>query len=456
MEHDKERILIVEDEDIARKNLAHILTKIEYEVIAVSSGVKALELLKTEHFDLVITDLKMKQVDGMEVLRKAKELQPYTEVIMITGFATVDSSVQAMREGAYYYIAKPYKIDEVRKIAGEAILKRRLRLENLQLRDTLKQFQLIPSIIGRSEVMTEVQKTIHQIAPSDINVLILGESGTGKELVARAIHNLSPRSEKKFIAFNCGSFSEELMANELFGHEKDAFTGATKAKAGLLKVADGGTVFLDEIGDMPLSMQVKLLRVIQEKEVLPVGGENPVAVDVRFIAATHRDLKEDVEKGHFRQDLFYRLNVITIKPPPLADRDGDIPMLAFHFLTQKREAMKKEIQSIDREAMDLLCQYSWPGNVRELENVIERAMALASGTTIVSADLPEYIRNLSVETYRRKSSTMPTLDEQEQNYIKWVLEKCAGNKTQAAKIMGIDRVSLWRKLKRYGIEDKGD
>jgi len=456
LEHDKERILIVEDEDIARKNLAHILTKIEYEVIAVSSGVKALELLKTEHFDLVITDLKMKQVDGMEVLRKAKELQPYTEVIMITGFATVDSSVQAMREGAYYYIAKPYKIDEVRKIAGEAILKRRLRLENLQLRDTLKQFQLIPSIIGRSEVMTEVQKTIHQIAPSDINVLILGESGTGKELVARAIHNLSPRSEKKFIAFNCGSFSEELMANELFGHEKDAFTGATKAKAGLLKVADGGTVFLDEIGDMPLSMQVKLLRVIQEKEVLPVGGENPVAVDVRFIAATHRDLKEDVEKGHFRQDLFYRLNVITIKPPPLADRDGDIPMLAFHFLTQKREAMKKEIQSIDREAMDLLCQYSWPGNVRELENVIERAMALASGTTIVSADLPEYIRNLSVETYRRKSSTMPTLDEQEQNYIKWVLEKCAGNKTQAAKIMGIDRVSLWRKLKRYGIEDKGD
>ncbi|MBU0988043.1 MAG: sigma-54 dependent transcriptional regulator, partial [Proteobacteria bacterium] len=307
LEHDKERILIVEDEDIARKNLAHILTKIEYEVIAVSSGVKALELLKTEHFDLVITDLKMKQVDGMEVLRKAKELQPYTEVIMITGFATVDSSVQAMREGAYYYIAKPYKIDEVRKIAGEAILKRRLRLENLQLRDTLKQFQLIPSIIGRSEVMTEVQKTIHQIAPSDINVLILGESGTGKELVARAIHNLSPRSEKKFIAFNCGSFSEELMANELFGHEKDAFTGATKAKAGLLKVADGGTVFLDEIGDMPLSMQVKLLRVIQEKEVLPVGGENPVAVDVRFIAATHRDLKEDVEKGHFRQDLFYRL-----------------------------------------------------------------------------------------------------------------------------------------------------
>ena len=455
MGNNKEIILVVEDEDIARENIEHILVKMGYEVISADSGIKALNLLKTKDFDLVITDLKMKQVDGMQVLRKTKELQPYTETIMITGYATVDSSVQAMRSGAYYYIAKPFKIEEVRKVSKEALLKRKLRLENLELKDTLKKFQQIPFIVGQSKVITEVQKTIRQIAPSDINVLIMGESGTGKELVARAIHNLSPRSGNRFIAFNCGSFTEELMANELFGHEKDAFTGATKAKAGLIKVADGGTIFLDEIGDMPLTMQVKLLRVIQEKEILPVGGENPISIDVRFIAATHRDLKEDVENGHFRQDLFYRLNVITIKPPPLTDRNGDIPLLAYHFLSQKCEAMNKDIQTIDRESMELLCQYSWPGNVRELENVIERAVALENGPTICVNDLPEYINNLSVETFRRKSADLPTLEEQEKNYIKWVLEKCDWNKTKAAKIMDIDRVSLWRKLKRFEIEIDG-
>ena len=452
MGFEKETILIVEDEDIARKNLEHILDKMGYRVKSVNSGSRAVELLESVHFDLVLTDLKMKDVDGMEVLRKTKELQPYTEVIMITGYATVDTSVQAMLDGAYYYIAKPFKIDELRKIAQEALLKRRLRLENLQLREILKKKQEVPFIVGKSTAMTKVQQTVLQIAPSDINVLITGESGTGKELIARAIHNLSPRSENRFVAFNCGSFTEELMANELFGHEKDAFTGATKAKAGLIKVADGGTVFLDEIGDMPLSMQVKLLRVIQEREVLPVGGENPVPVDVRFIAATHRDLKEDVEKGHFRQDLYYRLNVITINSPPLTDRDGDIPLLVHHFLAQKNQAMGKEIHNIDRECMDLLCQYSWPGNVRELENVVERAVALENGTCILPDDLPENFHNLSIEIYRRASSEIPTLEEQEKKYIEWVLEKCEGNKTKAAKIMGIDRVSLWRKVKRYGIE----
>jgi DNA-binding NtrC family response regulator len=245
VEKNKEIILVVEDEDIARKNLKHILVKTGYEVISVNNGKKAIELLQSTSVDLVITDLKMEQVDGMQVLRKTKELQPYTEVIMITGYATVDSSVEAMHQGAYYYIAKPYKIGEVRKIAREALIKRQLQLENLELKETLKRCVQISSIVGKSSTMIEVQKTINQIAPSDINVLILGESGTGKELVARSIHQLSLRSEKKFIAFNCGSFTEDLMANELFGHEKDAFTGATKAKAGLIKVADGGTVFLE-------------------------------------------------------------------------------------------------------------------------------------------------------------------------------------------------------------------
>ena len=448
----KETILVVEDEDIARKNLEYILKKEGYEVISVESGVKALELLESRTFDLVITDLKMEKVDGMGVLEKSKELQPFTEVIMITGYATVDSAVEAMKEGAYHYIAKPYKLDEVRRISREALIKRRLRLENLELRSFLKRFQQVPFIVGRSKEIKSIMKTIRQIAPSDTNVLILGESGTGKELVAKAIHNLSPRFEKKFIAFNCGSFTEELMANELFGHEKGAFTGATQVKPGLLEVAQGGTVFLDEIGDMPLAMQVKLLRVIQEKEFLRVGGVKPIPVDVRFIAATHRDLKDDVEKGLFRQDLYYRLNVITINLPPLASRTDDIPLLVHHFLSQKSQAMKKDIHEVEREAMDLLCQYSWPGNVRELENVIERAVALENGPSIQVEDLPDYIRNLSIETYRKNPSTIPSLEEQEKNYIKWVLKKTEGNKTKAAKIMGIDRVSLWRKLKRYGLE----
>jgi DNA-binding NtrC family response regulator len=456
VEKKKETILVVEDEEIARKNLEHILLKSGYNVISVNNGSKAIGLLHSKNFDLVITDLKMEKIDGMQVLQKTKELQPYTEVIMITGYATVDSSVQAMRDGAYYYIAKPYKIEEVRQITKEALLKRRLRLENIKLKETLSKQQKIPAIIGQSKGMLDVQKTIHQIASSDINVLIFGESGTGKELVARSIHQLSPRSEKEFIAFNCGSFTEELMANELFGHEKDAFTGATKTKAGLIRVADGGTVFLDEIGDMPPSMQVKLLRVIQEKEVLPVGGETSVPVDVRFIAATHRDLKKDVEKGHFRQDLFYRLNVITIKLPSLAERNGDIPLLAHHFLSLKNNAMDKEVDNIRRESMELLCQYSWPGNIRELENVIERALALANGPEITVGDLPDYISDLSVETYRRKSSDIPTLEEHEKSYIKWILEKCEWNKTKAAKFMGIDRVSLWRKIKRFGLESESD
>jgi DNA-binding NtrC family response regulator len=454
LEKKKEIILVVEDEDIARKNLEHILIKSGYDVVSVSSGSKAIDLLQSNNFDLVITDLKMEKVDGMQVLNKAKDLQPFTEVIMITGYATIETSVQAMHEGAYYYIAKPYKIDEVRQITKQALLKRQLRLENIELKEILKKQRKITNIVGQSAVMMDIQKTIHQIAPSDINVLILGESGTGKELVARSIHQLSSRSEKEFIAFNCGSFTEELMANELFGHEKDAFTGATKAKAGLIKVANGGTVFLDEIGDMPLSMQVKLLRVIQEKEVLPVGGESAVSVDVRFIAATHRDLKEDVEKGDFRQDLFYRLNVITIKLPSLSERHGDIPLLAYHFLAQKSKDMNKDVQNIKKESMDLLCQYGWPGNIRELENVIERAVALANGPEITIGDLPDFISNLSIETYRRADSEIPNLEEQEKNYIKWVLDKCEGNKTKAAKVMGIDRVSLWRKIKRYGMEDE--
>jgi transcriptional regulator with PAS, ATPase and Fis domain len=302
--------------------------------------------------------------------------------------------------------------------------------------------------------MSEVIRKMRQIAPTDTNVLILGESGTGKELIAQAIHSLSHRAEHKFVAFNCGSFTEELMANELFGHEKDAYTGASSTKKGLLELATQGTVFLDEIGDMPLSMQVKLLRVIQEKELIRVGGLEPNSVNLRFVAATHRDLQQEVASGRFRQDLYYRLNVITISLPPLVEREGDIPLLANHFLAQKMRDFDKHIKEIDPQAMELLSTYTWPGNVRELENVIERSVALTNGDVIKPDVLPEYIRTLSIETFRRHFSRVPTMEEQEIEYIQWVLQKCKGNKTKAAQIMGIDRVSLWRKMKRYGMTEK--
>ncbi|MBS3757838.1 MAG: sigma-54-dependent Fis family transcriptional regulator [Desulfobacterales bacterium] len=445
-------ILIVEDEAIARKNLEHILKKEGYQTIAVDNGVKATELMQTTTVDLVVTDLKMENMDGMTVLEKTRELLPDTEVIMITGYATVNSAVQALKKGAYHYIAKPYKIDEVRKIVAEALLKRRLLIENRELKASLKSPGEVPFIVGKSDAMIEVKKTIRQIAPSDTNVLIFGESGTGKELAAKAIHHLSGRSENRFMAFNCGSFTEELMANELFGHEQGAFTGAQQKKAGLLETADGGTIFLDEVGDMPLSMQVRLLRAIQEKVFYRVGGTEPISTDVRFIAATHRDLNKDVADGLFRQDLFYRLNVISIPLPSLMQRPSDIPLLAHYFLEQKSQEMKKSVNAIDTEAMKLLTQYAWPGNVRELENVIERAVAFQNGPRITVDNLPDDIRNLSIETYRYSQDGIPTLEAQEKRYIQWVLEKCNGNKTKAAKIMAIDRVSLWRKIKRYNLE----
>ncbi len=449
----EELILVVEDEEMARRNLEHILKKKGYNVIAVDSGAKALRLLETRTFDLVITDYKMSKVDGLQVLEKSRTCQPHTEVILITGYATVNSAVTALKKGAYHYITKPYKIDEVRRIVQEALFKRSLQLENIALKDAVTKGHALSSIIGNSEAMVEVKKDIKQIAPTDVSVLILGESGTGKELVAQAIHHLSHRSQHEIVAFNCGSFSKELMANEFFGHEKEAFTGAGKIKKGLFETANKGTIFFDEIGDMPMDMQVKLLRVIQEKNFLRVGGTQTIPVDLRFIAATHRDLKHELERGNFRQDLYYRLNVVSIQLPPLSRRDGDIPLLAYHFLAQKKKAMDKDIKEIDRHAMDLLCRYGWPGNVRELENVIEGTVAMANGEIIYPEALPEYITNLSVETYRADTSdNIPTLEEQEQKYIRWILEKTGWNKTQAAKIMGIDRVSLWRKIKRFNIE----
>ena len=445
------KILIAEDEVIARENLQHILRKDGYTVVSVEHGAAAIRELEKSEFDLVMTDLRMQPVDGLQVLKRAKELYPNLEVIVVTGFATVGSAVEAMQQGAYYYVPKPYKIDEVRIIVRQALEKKSLKQEVRELRERVKCRQDTPLLIGNSPQMEILKKTIEQIAPADCSVLILGETGTGKELVAKTIHSQSLRTDRRFLAINCGAFSEELLANELFGHEKEAFTGARGIKKGLLEAAQGGTVFLDEIGDMPLSMQVKLLRVLQEKALIRVGGTDEIPVDIRILAATNKDLKREVELGKFRQDLYYRLNVITLQVPRLADRKDDILLLSLHFLRRICQAQEKHIEAISDEVMDILLSYEFPGNVRELENIMERAVTLAQDKTIEVEHLPPDLRQLALQV-RKPENHFLSLEENERQYISWVLEQVDYNKTKAAEILEIDRVSLWRKLKRYHMD----
>ena len=446
------RILVVDDERVAVKNLVHILKKEGYEVVGTESGMNALRFLEEQQFDVVLTDLKMEKVDGLQILNKCRELHPDTEVILITGYATLESAVQAMKKGAFHYIAKPFKLDIVRNVIKEALGRVKLKRENIQLREQLEAYQGKVKIITQSAHMQGLLETSKQIAPTDCNVLLSGESGTGKELFARYIHLNSTRSKGPFFAINCGAFTEDLLSNELFGHEKGAFTGALTMKKGLVEMASGGTLFLDEITEMPSSMQVKLLRVIQEKEVLRVGGTEPLKVDVRFIAATNREVSDSVNRGQLRQDLYFRLNVISLHIPPLSDRRDDIPLLSYFFLKRYSAIMNKNIAEVSEDAMNLLMNYDFPGNVRELENIIERGVALANGNTIEIAHLPEDLRELSIKTFRKKEGKIPSLEDQEIAYIKWVLNEVGGNKTTAAQILGIDRVSLWRKLKKYGLE----
>ncbi len=443
------RILVVDDEPIARENLEFILRKEGYDTLAVDSGASAFKELEKGEFDLVLTDLRMRQIDGMQVLERTKELYPDTEVIVITGYATVATAVEAMQKGAYHYLAKPYKNEEVRILVKKALEKRDLRLEVQELKREVQSHKGVPLLIGKNAKIEALRQTIAQIAPTDCNVLVLGETGTGKELVAKAIHHLSTRADKRFLAINCGAFTEELLANELFGHEKEAFTGARGVKKGLLEVAPGGTIFLDEIGDMPLSMQVKLLRVIQEKTMMRVGGTHEIPVDIRILAATNKNLRQEVERGTFRQDLYYRLNVVTLEVPPLAERRDDIPLLSQHFLRKFAGAQEKPVDKISREVMDVLMNYEFPGNVRELENIIERAVTLCTGSTIELRHLAPDLQQRQFQVRRRRRQDFLTLEDNEREYIDWVLEQVEGNKTRAAEILGIDRVSLWRKLKRF-------
>ncbi|MDA8084149.1 MAG: sigma-54 dependent transcriptional regulator [Nitrospiraceae bacterium] len=449
---EKPRLLLIDDELIALRNLEHIMVKEGYDVQSTQSSTNALKIIEEKSFDVVLTDLKMEKVDGIQILKKCRLLHPDTEVIMITGYATVESAIHAMKKGAYDYVAKPFKFDEVRKVVREAVEKVRLKKENLQLREQIENYQGRVKIITQDAGLQTLLETARQIAPTDCNVLITGESGTGKELFARYVHFNSSRSAGTFLAINCGAFNEELLANELFGHEKGAFTGAMTQKKGLIEMASGGTLFLDEITEMPPSMQVKLLRAIQEKEVLRLGATAPERVDVRFVAATNRNIQDSIRTGGFRQDLFFRLNVVTLAIPPLSARKDDIPLLSYYFLKKYAMLMKKDVREISQDVLSILGNYDFPGNVRELENIVERGVALSNGAAVEVAHLPEDLRELSIRTFRKKEGRIPSLEDQEMSYIKWVLGETGGNKTVAAQILGIDRVSLWRKLKKYGIE----
>jgi len=448
------RVLIVDDEAPAVQNLAHVCRKQGYDVTTRSSGAGALEALESHRFDVVLTDLRMEKVDGMAVLQRARQLDPDLAVILITGYATLESAIEAMKAGAFHYIAKPIRLDEVREVIDKALEMVRLKRENRQLRNRLGDRDTGPSIITQDTAMQRLLEMATQIASADTNVLITGESGTGKELLARYIHDHSHRREHHFQAINCGALQEELLANELFGHEKGAYTGAGEARPGLIEAADGGTLFLDEIAEMTPGMQVKLLRVIQEREVQRLGSTRAIPVDIRLIAATHRDLRDAVASGHFREDLYYRLDVVRLHLPPLAERRDDIPMLAYYFLRKHAARIGKEVEDIGPEALAALVEYGYPGNIRELENIIERAVTLTRSKELMIRDLPASLADHNLQVVRETQGRLPTLAEREEEYIRFVLDRCGQNRTRAAAILGIDRVSLWRKLKKYGMSQE--
>ena len=441
------RIMVVDDEPIALKNLRRVLEKAGHRVSTFTNPLRALERLQTAPHDLLITDLKMPYMDGMTLFSKAKQAAPAMEVIVITGFANIEGAVEATKQGVFHYLAKPFTPDQLRSLVSQA-----LEEKSLREKASRSASDRAPLMVGESPKMIQVFEVIRQIASTDCNVLITGESGTGKELVARAIHAQSGRAGRPFVAFNCGSLSEELIANELFGHEKEAFTGATNRKQGLLETANGGTLFLDEIGEMPVSMQIKLLRVLQEREIIRVGGTRPTPLDIRVIAATAKDLKSAASAGVFRQDLYFRINVVSVALPSLRERKEDIPLLAYHFLEKARKRLKKKMRAISEDAMSFLQGYAFPGNVRELENIVERAVAVCSGEVIQVRDLPPDLTDLEFYSYQPSGGALLSLEDLERHYIDHILKLTGGVRTRAADILGIDRASLWRKMKKYGLE----
>lgn len=445
-------ILVVDDEKDICKALSILLSKEGYAVREAYNGEEALELLAKENFDLVMTDIKMEKKDGFEVLREAQKISPGTPVIMMTAFASVGSAVEAMRAGAVDYITKPFINDEIRLTIRRILESNRLQMENLILRQELSQRPAaFSNIIGSSDAMQKVFVMMEKVIPSKSNILITGESGTGKGLVAQAIHEAGPRKDKPFISINCGAIPENLLESELFGHKKGSFTSAVEDKKGLITMANGGSLFLDEIGELPSALQVKLLHIIQTRELTPVGDTRVITVDVRIIAATNADLTQRVKEGRFREDLYYRLNVIELKMPPLRDRRDDIPVLIKHYLDAFNKEAGKAIKDVDYEAMQSMLAYDWPGNIRELRNTLERAVVLADGEVITIHDLTDKLRTLDVEGVST-SSLRQALDDFERDYVKRSLAESKGNKEATAAKLGIDLATLYRKLKKLKIE----
>ncbi len=450
------RILVVDDDENIRDLLQAILTDQGYAVRAAADGEQALAMLADPRgFDLVLTDLRMPRLDGMELLKQIKDRGYPAHVIMLSGYASIESAVEATKRGAYDYLSKPIKTDGLFRLIRRALEDQQLKRENDALRKELTKNYQRTDLLGQSASMRELFRVIEETAQTESTVLIQGESGTGKEMVARAIHALSPRKARPFVAVNCGGVTETLLESELFGHLRGAFTGAVRESRGLFQAASGGTLLLDEIGETTMPMQVKLLRVLQEKEVRPVGGVRGIKIDVRFVAATNGNLEERVQAGRFRSDLFYRLNVIAIRVPSLRERIEDIPLLADHFLGTYRTLLKKPVRAIAPDTMRQLLNYHWPGNVRELKHAIERAVALSQSEVIRLRDLPPHVTRVAPAA-PAPPETVPTLAEAEKSHLVSALYGTGWNQTEAAKLLGINRVTLWRKIKEYGLKPPAD
>jgi DNA-binding NtrC family response regulator len=440
------RILVVDDELIVRESLSNYLREDGYEAIAAETGEEALEKVKKESWNILFVDLKMPGMDGLEVLRNVKEIKVDLPVIIITAYATIDSAVQAMKDGAYDYIVKPFDPEAIAMVVEKVVEHQNLVKENILLRERIEQEYKFEEIIGKSQPMQKVFELVKDVAESDASVLITGESGTGKELIARAIHANSSRRYNPFITASCGAMPEGLLESELFGHEKGAFTGALYTKKGRFELADGGTLFLDEIGEISPKTQVDLLRVLDEKSFRRVGGIEQITVDVRIVSATNRDLKKAISEGTFREDLFYRLNVVSVHLPPLRQRREDIQLLAEHFLNKFRAETNKKIERISPKALELMMEYDWPGNVRELENAIERAVVVGKKAEIIPEDLPFSKQGMPEKTGAK------SLRDREKLYILQALEENGWNITKTAEDLEIDRVTLYNKIKKYNLE----
>ncbi len=464
---EKNSVLVVDDEAVVRKAMERILEKEGMEVETSSSGYLAIQRMQEKEFDLVITDLKMPGMSGMEVLRTVKILQPDVPVIIITGYATVDTAVEAIQNGAFDYLAKPFTPEQITEKVRKALAQKAVLLKDVYVSRNLGEFPGLDMFVGESKQMQKVYRRIIQVAPTDSTVLITGESGTGKELVARAVHLNSHRRNQPFVAVDCTALAENLLESELFGHVKGSFTGAIQTKTGLFKVADKGTLFLDEVANMSLATQAKLLRVVQEREVIPIGGTTPIPIDIRLVAATNRNLRDMVSEGKFREDLFFRLNIIPIDLPPLRERTGDLPLLVAHFVKKYSEEVGKEIRGLSPDAMAVLEAYDFPGNVRELENIIERAVVLAKDDLIQKEDLeldvpgaePKKALDLTPRTAEELKQLKRTIRSQavepiEKAFVLSALERNDWNITRAAEDTGMLRPNFQALMKKLGISLK--